>query len=301
MARRAAANVRPRLLGSLLWGMIDIARLRPCREPVRSNTGTAQVTAWVIEALATLPQQRRPAGFVAVAGESRFLRTEFPEQLLSNVAAQVALLVQALADDPAAGPVSVAGPEYRILLRAGAERASLRGWIEEQQDVRPAAEPPRPRQRTATATLAAAALAELPADYAARYEALRAFREEMQGEIAAWLQPALRQQAEAMPCDSYANKQEVAVWVNSQTRELGLTLRCPNTGRPAILTADVRDAATGSSRFRFVIRDERGRQTKTVSSATLPELVLMPDEPRREARARGPAAGQVPAGADVGG
>ena len=301
MAKGAAANVRTRLLGSLLWGMIDIAGLRPCREPVRSNTGTAQVTAWVIEALAALPRERRPAGFVAVAGESRYLRTEFPERLLSNVAAGVTLLVRALADDPAAGPVSVAGPEHRILLRVGAERASLRGWIEEQQDMRPAAEPPEARQSTATARLAEAALADLPADYADRYEALRAFREEMQGEIAARLQPALRRQAEAMPCDSYADKQEVAVWVNSQTRELGLALRCPNTGHPAILTADVRDAASGSSRFRFVIRDERGRQTKTVSSSTLPELVLMPDEPRREARARGPAAGQVPAGVEVGG
>ena len=288
------AHQRVQLLGHLLWGLVDLSTLKPCREPVETNHGSAFVLESALQALLPLSKKQLPTGFLAIAGECRFLRTQFPDNLLTIVSEQVGLLIQTLRVSPVGSTASNRGDQYRIVLAIHPSRVKAREWIEAQNHVTQK-DPPTPSPgQMSPAKRVALALQDLPADYEGRYQALKTFQNEIRTEVAVLLQPVLQEQAAAMPIDTYAEKQHVSTWVNSQLRELGLAIRCPHTGRPAILVADLRDAETQSSRFRYAIRDERGRQTKTVSSKQLPDLELMADDPRQESRAKGPAAGRVP-------
>lgn len=285
---------RLRHLGNSLWGIVELAGVKPCREPVVSNAGTTFVLESALQALSVLPRNQRPSGFLGVAGESRFFRTQFPEDLLSIVSEQVDVMVRTLILRDLESPVSIAGDQYKILLVILPARDRVRKWIEEQNYLEQDDKQSRTHRSKTPAQLVTTVLPDLSTDYEERYAALKGFLLECRTGVAALLQPALQEQADSMEIDTYAQKQAVSVWVNSQLRELGLALRCPQTGRPAILVADLRDAETQSSRFRFVIRDSKGRQTKTISSKQLPEMELMPDEPRQESRAKGPAAGRIP-------
>ncbi len=100
--------------------------------------------------------------------------------------------------------------------------------------------------------------------------------------IIGWLTPALNVQLGRMPHVSYKEKQEAASWANHHLRELGLAIRCPKTGRPAILVADERGGEYNVSRFRLQIRDEHGHAKRTWSSQDVPTLQLMEDDPREE-------------------
>ncbi len=288
------AHQRVQLLGNLLWGLVDLSTLKPCREPVETNPGSGFVLECALQALLPISRKELPRGFLAVAGESRFLRTQFPDNLLTIVSEQVGLLIQTLRMSPVGSLASNTGDQYRIVLAIHPSRDMARTWIEAQNHVTQKDPPTPPASQMSPAKWVALALRVLPADYEGRYQALKTFQNEIRTEVAVLLQPVLQEQAAAMPMDTYAEKQHVSMWVNSQLRELGLSIRCPHTGRPAILVADLRDAETQSSRFRYAIRDERGRQTKTVSSKQFPDLELMADEPRQESRAKGPAAGRVP-------
>lgn len=119
-------------------------------------------------------------------------------------------------------------------------------------------------------------------EYAARYSRLHELSHEFRSEVARQLQPTLNSELQKMPQDSYAEKQALASWVNGQLRELGLAVKCPKTGRPANLVADIKEAGSDVSRFRFEIRDENGKKARTLASRELPELELMEDEPRQE-------------------
>jgi len=123
---------------------------------------------------------------------------------------------------------------------------------------------------------------DLPGDYAARYKELQELSHEFRTEVARQLGPAMNAHLKKMPQDSYAEKQALASWVNGQLRALGLAIKCPKTGRPANLVADIKQAGSDVSRFRLEIRDERGKKTRTFASRELPELELMEDEPRQE-------------------
>jgi hypothetical protein len=92
----------------------------------------------------------------------------------------------------------------------------------------------------------------------------------------------LNARLQKQPQDSYQEKQEIVSWVNKELRELGLAIRCPRTGRPAILVADFRDNADDSSRFRFESRNDDNRRTRTFSGNHLTDLVLIEDELRPE-------------------
>lgn len=122
-----------------------------------------------------------------------------------------------------------------------------------------------------------------PADYRqARGEAteiIHAFHDE----LARALTPRLNGVIATMPKAALADRRALASWCNSELRELGLAIKCPRTGRPAILVADSRDGEQG--RFRLQVRDERGtvHRTWTSSAPTLPELELVRDVHRREA------------------
>lgn len=82
------------------------------------------------------------------------------------------------------------------------------------------------------------------------------------------------------------SRRALASWANERLRSLGLTVRCPRTGRPGILVVDTRDPDDTVGRYRIEVREPSGRMIRTLSSRTLPHLTLMEDSPRGESFAR---------------
>ncbi len=122
-----------------------------------------------------------------------------------------------------------------------------------------------------------------PSDYAGRRAALLDASHFVRAEIAAALEPALNAHLRTLPHDAYEEKRALATWVNRELHEIGLTIRCPKTGRPSILVADVRAGGDDEKgRFRIEARDENGKTARTFCSTRLPDLELMEEPPRRE-------------------
>jgi hypothetical protein len=105
-------------------------------------------------------------------------------------------------------------------------------------------------------------------------------------ELAARLQPALNAYLQTRPSESYADKQDIASWVNNELHKHRLAIRCPKTGKPANLIADVQGGEDSPSRFRLDVRGDDGNRVRTFSSRELFELELMEDALREEPLAR---------------
>jgi len=101
-------------------------------------------------------------------------------------------------------------------------------------------------------------------------------------ELAAALAPRLNAHLRSVPVGTYQEARTAASWLNHQLHTLHLCTRCPKTGRPAILLADIRGGERDRPRWRFQARDETGVTARTASSSELPALELMEDPPRRE-------------------
>jgi len=101
-------------------------------------------------------------------------------------------------------------------------------------------------------------------------------------EMAARLTPALNRMARTFDVGTYAKKQDVASWVNTQLRPLGLALRCPKTGLPAIIVADLQGGIDDIGRFRLEVRDKGGKRKRTTSSKEWTDLEVIADIPRPE-------------------
>lgn len=117
-------------------------------------------------------------------------------------------------------------------------------------------------------------------------KALRELTSLTKDEVAARLEPAMGRHLKDLPQDTYEERQSLASWVNGTLRELGLAIRCPKTGKPAILVADRRGGDDESVRMRLEVRAEDGRRIRTFTSNDLPTLRLMQDVPRPEGLAR---------------
>lgn len=102
--------------------------------------------------------------------------------------------------------------------------------------------------------------------------------------IAALIGPTLNAELRTRNQRTYEEKKAICRWTNGVLRELGLSIRCPKTGHPAILTAAPTHKA-GEGRFRLKTGYELGREHSTESHNELWALELMPDPPRREALA----------------
>jgi len=110
----------------------------------------------------------------------------------------------------------------------------------------------------------------------------KSLRTILQEEIAAAIQAPINEKLRASSQDSYAEKQAISSWVNSELRDLGLAVKCPKTGRPANLVADLKQAGSDVSRFRLEVRGDDGKRTRTIAVRTLPDLEVIEDEPRQE-------------------
>ena len=120
-----------------------------------------------------------------------------------------------------------------------------------------------------------ASLTNLPGDFdGAMTKACllqRQFLVQLAGAIAPQLNAALR----SMPQESYEEKKLVTAWMKVLDK-IGLTIRCPVTGRPGVLVADYAHDGARESRFRLETMDDRGRHVRTASWTELPLLELRP-------------------------
>ncbi len=117
-----------------------------------------------------------------------------------------------------------------------------------------------------------------PVEYPACFDHLLALAVAVREELAGRLGPRLLAHARSLPQAAYAEKQELAKWVNGQLRQLGLAVRCPKTGRAAILLAD---HGPNPEKGRFQVQTAHDRK-RTLSSVELPEFALMPADLRQD-------------------
>ena len=134
------------------------------------------------------------------------------------------------------------------------------------------------------------ALEALPHDYPTRYQRIAAMRHDIQRAFASALSEPLNQYVLSLPQSSLEEKRELARSVNKDLRLLNLAVRCPETGRAAILLAES-GYLDRSSKFRFKSIDETGRRWKRCVSERTPRLELMEGPAREETQARGERGG----------
>src|SRR5665213_3834754 len=126
----------------------------------------------------------------------------------------------------------------------------------------------------------------LPDDCVACHARIEELSAAFRWEIAEAMQRRLNAHLKTLPHETFEERKLIASFVNMELRELGLTIRCPKTGKPAILIADVKDAEHDKGRFRLQVCDEKGKNKRTVTCYGMIELELMPDAPRKEGMAR---------------
>lgn len=101
-------------------------------------------------------------------------------------------------------------------------------------------------------------------------EATRLFFEE----CAHRLEPALNARIAQMPQATYEDKKELSKWINHEVRNLGLSVACPKTGRPAYITGHPgNDKRVG--RFVFHALNPDGTRTTSLTVVRLPQLRLI--------------------------
>lgn len=103
--------------------------------------------------------------------------------------------------------------------------------------------------------------------------------------LAERLTPAFNGHLAALPHETLEEKQALTRHANAEMRSLGLAIKCPRTGRPAMLHADRgRDPDTG--RFQVALIGSDGERARTVSANSLLALELMGHPERREGAAQ---------------
>jgi hypothetical protein len=128
--------------------------------------------------------------------------------------------------------------------------------------------------------------AHLPAEYPPAAPRIRQVQRVFYDALTTAVEPLLRAYLNTLPSHSYTDKRALVSWLNRELREeLGLCLRDPATGRPALLSADVRYGGSDESRFRLEVAEGEGRR-KAHTGYDLPEIKLMRARPRREPLSR---------------
>jgi hypothetical protein len=125
-------------------------------------------------------------------------------------------------------------------------------------------------------------LESMPDDYASAKAIAAEISHAFHEELAVAIGPRIKAELSAMPQESYEHSKAIASWCNHELHELRLCIRCPRTGRAAILLADTRGADDDTCRYRLQVRDDQGKTLRTYSSARFPEFDIMEDLPRRE-------------------
>lgn len=101
-------------------------------------------------------------------------------------------------------------------------------------------------------------------------------------ELARVAAPAFNAALTERNADNLETQRDLCAWANQTLAELGLAVRCPKTGKPALLLVDVRSAADEVGRYRLEVRDDHGRPQRTLCSTTLPVFELTEHRDRIE-------------------
>lgn len=245
---------RVRQLKNRLWGIIDLATRKPCREPVETNEGTTFVIDSILQTLSALPQAQRQSGFLGVAGECRFLRTQFPLNLLSMISGHVDHLVRSLTTYRSESAVGIAGDRYQIQLIILPSRDLVRDWIENQAEVplgavKPLAPSPNSCETSLTlnntdswrvadfSRVLDQLIGQLPPDPREQLRAISELYAELQQRIAPKLAPTLAEILRTTHELSYDEKADLAHEINAVLADARLAIRDPKTNLPATLLA----------------------------------------------------------------
>jgi hypothetical protein len=86
--------------------------------------------------------------------------------------------------------------------------------------------------------LLARAFDGLPTEYESLSSALSALRVAFHANVARTLEPAISRRASSLPSETFSDRKRAARWVDTVTRELGVTTADSKTGRPGLLVAE---------------------------------------------------------------
>jgi hypothetical protein len=136
-----------------------------------------------------------------------------------------------------------------------------------------------PRERSTPPAATSPAMSE--GEYQTVYETIRREVEQYRSDVAKRFTPIFNARFASTPHQSYEQKKALCRWANEQLRELGLAVKCPKTGLPAIYVADT-GPHPERGRFRLKVTTEDGKLRHTLTALEVPTVELMPDPPRRE-------------------
>lgn len=110
-------------------------------------------------------------------------------------------------------------------------------------------------------------------DFAALRQQMTESFDRNREQIAAELEQPLNDEVSHRAHESYEQKKELAKWVNAELRRFGLAIKCPKTGRPAILIGHA-TGVPGVGRFHIEVLGEEGVAKRTYTGVQLPKLEL---------------------------
>jgi hypothetical protein len=122
-------------------------------------------------------------------------------------------------------------------------------------------------------------LKALPDDLSAAEAGLDEASVAFYSEFVRAIEPRLIAHLRSMPAETHEQRVQLAAWLNGRLRDWGLSLRDPESERPAILLTVPQSART-SHAFRLNIRDADGTRWRALSEG-LSGLRLMRDPVRR--------------------
>lgn len=158
-------------------------------------------------------------------------------------------------------------------------------WLDEAQRKRDGLQRDQNKEKTVARAFRQAVserVQQLPKAFDDAVLDLREIQHELRLGMADALTGLINAYAAEQPHDNYDERRKLASKINETLQGLGLALRCPNTGLPAILVVDRPVAESEYTRFRFDVRKPQGGRMRTANSKTLPELTVIEDSPRIE-------------------
>ncbi len=115
--------------------------------------------------------------------------------------------------------------------------------------------------------------AKLPERFEDRHAAMDRLRHAFHQEMGAALAPSFRQRVSEQPRLTSKDRIALVAVMRESLERLGLSLACPQTGRPGHYMAGQVHNRTDRGKFQFVVRSATGRGgLPTVESDELPEL-----------------------------
>jgi hypothetical protein len=114
----------------------------------------------------------------------------------------------------------------------------------------------------------------LSSDLESRRSELSSIRQAFYSELAVQAEALVNDAASALPQQTQEDRSALSVTINKMVKELGLSLMCPKTNRPATIVSEVkREHQASILRYRFYTSGETGRRASS-TCYDLPHLKL---------------------------